>query len=77
MTRAAAIIAFRPAAFFVQGDKQTAAELARLKGEMDAIEQASIRKQCGVQFQHAPPPAPPPQADRRLGVGLVFCVGTA
>jgi hypothetical protein len=35
----------------VQGDKQTAAELARLKGEMDAIEQASIRKNCGIQFR--------------------------
>src|SRR5215813_10807080 len=58
----AAIIIFWPAAFFVQGDKQTAAELARLKGELEAIEQASIRKQCGIQFQRAaaPPPPPPP-----------------
>jgi hypothetical protein len=47
----AAIIIFWPAAFFVQGDKQTAAELARLKGEMDAIEQASVRKNCGIQFR--------------------------
>jgi hypothetical protein len=63
---AAAIVVFWPAAFFVQGDKQNAAELARLKGEMEAIEQVSIRKQCGIQFQHAPPPAPPPpQADSR------------
>jgi hypothetical protein len=62
----AAVIIFWPAAFFVQGDKQNAAELARLKGEMDAIEQVSIRKQCGIQFQHAPPPqAPvPSQSDR-------------
>jgi hypothetical protein len=47
----AAIIIFWPAAFFVQGDKQNAAELARLKGEMDAIEQTSIRKNCGIQFR--------------------------
>jgi hypothetical protein len=47
----AAIIIFWPAAFFVQGDKQTAAELARLKGEMDAIEQVSVRKNCGIQFR--------------------------
>jgi hypothetical protein len=50
---AAAIVIFWPAAFFVGGDKQNAAELARLKGEMDAIEQASIRKNCGIQFQRA------------------------
>jgi hypothetical protein len=53
----AAIIVFWPAAFFVQGDKQNAAELARLKGEMDAVEQASIRKQCGIQFRRPQPPA--------------------
>jgi uncharacterized protein YceK len=50
----AAIIIFWPAAFFVQGDKQNAAELARLKGEMEAIEQVSIRKQCGIQFRAGP-----------------------
>ncbi|HEY1545814.1 MAG TPA: hypothetical protein VGG01_25710 [Xanthobacteraceae bacterium] len=60
----AAIVIFWPAAFFVQGDKQNAAELARLKGEMDAIEQVSIRKQCGIQFQHAPPPPPPPPSQQ-------------
>jgi hypothetical protein len=52
---AAAIVIFWPAAFFVGGDRQTAAELARLKGEMEAIEQASIRKNCRIQFQHASP----------------------
>src|SRR5690242_9336876 len=56
----AAIIVFWPAAFFVQGDRQNAADLARLRGELEAIEQVSIRKQCGIQFQHGPPPPPPP-----------------
>jgi hypothetical protein len=28
-----------------------AAELARLKGEMDALEQTSIKKNCGIQFR--------------------------
>jgi ABC-type branched-subunit amino acid transport system permease subunit len=28
-------------------------ELRGLKGEMEAIEQASIRKNCGIQFQKA------------------------
>jgi hypothetical protein len=49
----AAVIIFWPAAFLVGGDKQTAAELARLKGEMEAIEQVSIRKNCGIQFRRA------------------------
>jgi hypothetical protein len=53
----AAIIIFWPAAFFVGGDGQVAAQLAQLKGQMQAIEQASIQKKCGIQFQQAPPPA--------------------
>jgi hypothetical protein len=51
----AAIIVFWPAAFFVGGDSQTAAELARLKGHMEAIEEASIQKKCSIQFQRSPP----------------------
>jgi hypothetical protein len=52
----AAVIIFWPAAFLVQGDKQTAAQLAQLKGQMDAIQQESVIKNCGIQFQTAPPP---------------------
>ena len=52
---AAAIVIFWPAAFFVGGDKQTAAELANMKGQMVAIEQASIAKRCNIQFQGKPP----------------------
>ena len=52
----AAVIIFWPAAFFVQGDKQNAAQLAQLKGQMDAIQQESIAKSCGIQFRTAPPP---------------------
>jgi hypothetical protein len=53
---AAAIVIFWPAAFFVGGDKQTAAELAQMKGQMVAIEQASVAKKCGIQFQGPRPP---------------------
>jgi hypothetical protein len=56
VTTTVAVIVFWPAAFFVGGDKQNAAELARLKGEMEAVEQTSIRKQCGIQFRRDPPP---------------------
>jgi hypothetical protein len=48
---AAAVVVFWPAAFFVGGDNQTAAELARLKGEFDAIEQAAIEKNCRLSFR--------------------------
>jgi hypothetical protein len=53
---AAAVVIFWPAAFLVGGDKQTAAELANMKGQMVAIEQASIQKKCAIQFQGKPPP---------------------
>ena len=53
---AAAIVIFWPAAFFVGGDKQTAAELAQMKGQMVAIEQESNMKRCGIQFQGPRPP---------------------
>ena len=44
---------FWPALFFVKGDDAKTAELARLKGETEAIEQASIRKNCGIQFRQS------------------------
>lgn len=52
-----ALVVFWPAAFFIKGDKQTAAELARLKGELEALEQTSIQKNCGIVFQRAEPDA--------------------
>jgi hypothetical protein len=51
-----AIVVFWPAAFLVGGDGQVAAQLAQLKGQMNAIEQASIQKKCGIQFQRQPVP---------------------
>ncbi|MDA9424182.1 MULTISPECIES: hypothetical protein [Bradyrhizobium] len=51
----AAVIIFWPAAFLVGGDKQTAAELGQMKGQLNAIEQASIMKKCNIQFQGKPP----------------------
>jgi polygalacturonase len=58
-TTAAAVVVFWPAAFLVQGDKQNAAELAQMKGQMVAIEQASIARKCNIQFQKPEPPAAP------------------
>ena len=54
-TTAAAVVIFWPAAFFVGGDKQAAAELAQMKGQMVAVEQASIAKNCNIKFEKPPP----------------------
>jgi hypothetical protein len=53
------LIVVWPALLFIKGNDENTAELARLKGQMDAIEEASIKKRCGIRFQHAPPPPPP------------------
>ncbi len=54
-----ALVLFWPAAFAVKGDNATAAELSRLKGEKEAIEHASVAKNCGIVFR---PGAPTPPA---------------
>ncbi len=45
------LILFWPALFFIKGNGANESEVARLKGEMDTIEQVSIKKDCGFQFQ--------------------------
>jgi hypothetical protein len=45
-----ALVLFWPAVFLVKGDGQNAAELARLRGEFEALERASIDKNCGLKF---------------------------
>jgi len=56
------LIIFWPALLFTKGNDENTAELARLKGQIDAVEQASIKKKCGITFQRAPPPPPPQQS---------------
>ena len=53
-----AVVVFWPAACLVGGDKQAAAELAQMKGQLIAIEQASIAKKCNIQFQGKPQEPP-------------------
>lgn len=50
------LVIFWPALFFIKGDDAQAGELARIRGEMQAIEKESIRKNCGFQFRQAPAP---------------------
>lgn len=47
------LVLFWPAAFFMKGDGAAAADVARLKGEMQAIETVNRRKNCGIVFQTA------------------------
>ena len=49
LVTAAAIVVFWPAAFLVSGDGQSAAELASLKGQFEALERAGIEKKCGLE----------------------------
>eukprot|EP00873_Tetraselmis_striata_P030726 jgi/Tetstr1/450990/TSEL_038026.t1 len=44
------IVLFWPALFFMKGDGATAADVARIKGEMQAIEQVNRLKNCGIVF---------------------------
>jgi hypothetical protein len=48
-----ALVVFWPAAFMLKGNSANAQEVAQLKGDMDAIEQANIKKRCGIQFRKA------------------------
>jgi hypothetical protein len=50
------LVIFWPALLFTKGNDENTAELARLKGQMDAIEEASISKRCGITFRPAPAP---------------------
>tara|TARA_B110001452_G_C15025610_1_gene358454 strand:- start:148 stop:501 length:354 start_codon:yes stop_codon:yes gene_type:complete len=48
ITTGVSLILFWPAVFFLGGTKEEEAEYARLKGEYDALEQASILKKCSM-----------------------------
>lgn len=54
------LVLFWPSLFFIKGDGQTASELARLRGEFEALEQQSIQKNCGLKFQRTASAPPPP-----------------
>nr|WP_284701204.1 hypothetical protein [Rhodoplanes tepidamans] len=50
-----AVVVFWPAAFLVGGDDRNTAELARMRGELQALEQVSVRKRCGIEFKRPEP----------------------
>ena len=49
-------IVFFPILIFGEGNYANRDELIRLNKSMEAIEQASIQKNCGITFRHGPPP---------------------
>lgn len=51
------MILFWPSLFFIKGDGTTASEIAQLKGQMNAVEQASIAKKCNIAFEKTAPAA--------------------
>lgn len=51
------LLLFWPSLFFIQGDKSKSAELSRLKGESDALQQAYIQKNCNAQQPASAKPA--------------------
>ena len=51
------LVLFWPAMFLIGGNDEKTAELARVRGEMEALQQASIQKNCGIQFEAPKPPA--------------------
>lgn len=55
-------VLFWPAVFLTKGDGASAAEVSRLKGEMQAIEEASLRKNCGIRFAKPAPKKSKPAA---------------
>lgn len=52
------LVLFWPSLFFIKGDGQTAAELGRLRGEFEALEQVSVQKNCGHKFRRDIQPSP-------------------
>ncbi len=55
------LVLFWPALFFLDGkNSPQSAEYARLKGEAEALEKVSIRKNCGYKFENIAPPKKQP-----------------
>lgn len=57
-------VLFWPALFALGGTKNQEAEYARIKGEHDALQQASIQKKCGMQAKDATPAPAPAEATK-------------
>lgn len=63
---AVSIVIFWPALLALDG-RDMSEDLARLKGQMQAIEAANAQKNCGFVFAAPPPPPPPPPPRANAG----------
>ncbi len=54
VTKGVAWAVLGPAALLIKTNEVHSAELARLKGELNALERVSVRKTCGIVFQKEP-----------------------
>jgi len=45
------VLVLWPTLFMVEGNGQTAAELGRLKGEFETLEQVAVKKGCDLEFR--------------------------
>ncbi len=62
------LVVFWPSLLLLSGGNgENAAELARLKGSLEALEQVGVRKNCGIQIQRPEPPRRPRRAHRMEG----------
>lgn len=56
---AVGMILFWPALFWLEGgDDERSAQYARLRGEYNALEQAGIKRDCGIQVKEVQPDRP-------------------
>lgn len=65
------MVLFWPALFALGGTKQQEAEYAKVKGEYDALQQASIQKKCMLQAPPVVPAVKPTPASEPSKDGLV------
>jgi len=58
----------------ISGNDEQTAELARLRGKMEALEEVAIRKKCGIKFQKELPASAPTSPVARSAAFLYVAV---
>jgi len=64
VTMGIGLVLFWPALFFLDSHSAQAAEYGRLKGEFNALEQAGIQKNCGLEIERPKLPEPEKNDDK-------------
>jgi hypothetical protein len=66
MQTAVGIVLLWPVLFFLDGDTPQAAQYARLKGEFQALEKASIKKTCGIKIEKIEAKPEPKKEEKKV-----------